>query len=97
MNLIKEITDSQRMHFVFFFEDKGVKVVLVVVNFSNEMVDCEVRLPRHLFEYWQMSETTLAATDLLTGRVGDMTLRAGHPIRLQLPALGGVAYKMVLE
>ena len=80
-----------------FMRKYDKQVVLVVVNFSNEMVDCEVRLPRHLFEYWQMSETTLAATDLLTGRVGDMTLRADHPIRLQLPALGGVAYKMVLE
>ena len=73
------------------------QLMLVVVNFSDEETDCEVALPRHLFEYWQLPESTLPAIDLLTGSKTVVTLQADNSVTVHLPALGGIALKMEMD
>ena len=79
-----------------FVRKQGHSLVLVVANFADEDVDCQVVLPRHLFDYWQLDEIDTDATDLLTGTRIPVALRADCPIAIHVPALGGIACKMRL-
>ena len=71
-------------------------LALVVVNFSASDVCAEVRIPRHAFEFLKIEEAEVDATDLLSGDRTKLGLKADALLTIQLPAYGGVIYKMQL-
>lgn len=71
-------------------------LALVVVNFSASDVCAEVRIPRHAFEFLKIEEAEVDATDLLSGDRTRLGLKADELLTIQLPAYGGVIYKMQL-
>ena len=79
-----------------FIRKYSNEVLLVVVNFSDKAVDCGVNIPQHAFDYMQMTEKSVKATDLLTDEPAILTLKADSAVELNVPAYGGRIYKFIV-
>ena len=79
-----------------FLRKQGRQMVLVVVNFSDVVAECDVVLPQHVFEFWNMKGGSYRASDLLTGETLQMTIGPDMPVSVSIPAWGGRAYKFIL-
>ena len=79
-----------------FLRKRGKQLVLVVANFSGEDVACEVRIPRHVFEFWQMKGCDVMAADLISGETVTVSLQPDQSVSMRVSCYGGRAYKMIL-
>ena len=79
--------------YVFLRHVKG-ELLLVAVNFDDKDVEIGIHIPEHAFDYLQMKETTVVATDLLTKEKQAFTLHANCHVSMIVPAYGGRAWKM---
>lgn len=77
-----------------FMRRAGSDLALVVANFSDEEVCTEVVIPRHAFDYLKIKEGRYAITELLAGTKQSLDLRAGTPLKITVPARGGIVYKV---
>lgn len=94
VNPKSDIFDSHR-HYAFLRKADN-EVLLVVVNFSDSDVTCGVNIPRHAFDYMQMAEKSVNATDLLTGDSVMLSLKADSAVELNIPAYGARVYKFLV-
>lgn len=70
------------------------EVLLVVANFSQEEAECSVRLPHHAFEYLNLPEKTVTASDLLSeGNAISFELKPDCLVHMSVPGCGGRIYK----
>ena len=70
------------------------EVLLVVANFSQEEAECSVRLPHHAFEYLNLPENTVTASDLLSeGNAISFELKSDCLVHMSVPGCGGRIYK----
>ncbi len=70
------------------------EVLLVVANFSQEEAECSVRLPHHAFEYLNLPEKTVTASDLLSeGNAISFELKPDCLAHMSVPGCGGRIYK----
>ena len=76
------------------FDDE---VVLIVVNFSGEVVNCEIAIPEYAFEVLSLCKGTFRGTELLTNQsvVLDVDSAVGIPVVLN--PYDGVVIKWVQE
>ena len=73
------------------------EVLLVVVNFAQEDAECSVCLPRHAFEYLEIPEKTVTASDLLSKEETlSFDLKAESVVKMSVPGLGGRVYKFTV-
>ena len=79
-----------------FIRKCGKELLLVAANFSGEVVDCEMNIPRHAFDYLQIGEGMREAKDLLGGDKCVMQLTADGAVRMTIPAYGGRVWKMTV-
>lgn len=77
-----------------FMRKKDNQLMLIVVNFDEKAADCQVNIPEHVFEWWQLSEGHFPATDLLTGEKSIVALSPNHPVGVTVPALGGCVIRI---
>ena len=77
-----------------FMRKKDNQLMLIVVNFDEKAADCQVNIPEHVFEWWQLPEGHFPATDLLTGEKRIVALSPNHPVGVTVPALGGCLIKI---
>ena len=77
-----------------FFRKCSNEVLLVVANFSQEEAECSVRLPHHAFEYLNLPEKTVTASDLLSeGNAISFELKPDCLAHMSVPGCGGRIYK----
>ena len=80
--------------FLRSIEKKGkTEAMLVAVNFCDYEQRVEINIPAHAFDYMHISEGTVEAVDLLSGKTIPLTLKKDAPVSVILPANGGVALK----
>lgn len=73
------------------------EVLLVVVNFAQEDAECSVCLPRHAFEYLEIPEKTVTASDILSKEETlSFDLKAESVVKMSVPGLGGRVYKFTV-
>jgi glycosidase len=73
------------------------EVLLVVANFSQEEAECSVRLPHHAFEYLNLPEKTVTASDLLSeGNAISFELKSDCLVHMSVPGCGGRIYKFMV-
>ena len=77
-----------------FLRHAGKDLLLVVVNFEDQDVDVDVCLPAHAFDYLQLKETTVTATDLLSKEKESMILRKDGRVRMMIGARSGRVWKL---
>ena len=90
MYVNQHIADRQ---FAFLRKHEG-ETLLIVANFDDRDIECDVVIPRHAFEYLQMAEGTYNAIELLTGEATTVTLAADNAAHVSVPALSGVVIKV---
>ena len=67
--------------------------MLVAVNFADCQVETDILIPAHAFEFLGMKEGTVTATDLLTEEKCCLHLEKNQPVKVTIPANGGVVLK----
>ena len=67
--------------------------MLVAVNFADCQVETEILIPAHAFEFLGMEEATVTAADLLTAEKCCLHLEKNQPVKVTIPANGGVVLK----
>ena len=76
-------------HYAFLRSHKG-RHVLIVCNFSGQRAQVAINIPKHAFEYSQIKEGTVRATEMLTHRHLDVHLSSTTPLQTTVPAYGAV-------
>ena len=85
------IADRQ---FAFIRKHQG-ETLLVVANFDDRNAECDIVIPRHAFDFLQLSEGTFSATELLSGDAFTVTFAPDSALHVTVPALSGVVIKVV--
>lgn len=70
------------------------ELLLIAVNFDTRDVCIGVNIPEHAFNFLNMEEAKVKATDLLTSKKKTYELKKDSPIAIQLGASGAVVMKM---
>lgn len=76
-----------------FIRKHGHEALLVVVNFADEPVKCDINIPQHAFDFLQLKEGVAYITDLLTFHPQLAMMSPTKPLRVQVPANSGRVYK----
>ena len=70
------------------------ELLLIAVNFDTRDVCIGVNIPEHAFNFLNIEEANVQATDLLTSKKKTYELKKDSPIAIQLGASGAVVMKM---
>ena len=81
-------------HQYAFLRKAGNDLLLVVANFDDNEVEVDVHIPAHAFEYLEMKEQTVMATDLLTKDQQGMMLHKDTGNRMLIAGRSGRVWKM---
>ena len=76
-----------------FLRKAGSEALLVVVNFEELPATMNVTIPAHAFDYLNLKEKDVQATDLLTGEKQMLSLQRDAAVSLTLPPLGALILK----
>ena len=76
-----------------FLRKADSEVLLVVVNFDDLPVVMDVMIPAHAFDFLNIKEKKVVATDLLTGERIRLQLQRDMPVVVSLKPLGAVIMK----
>ena len=79
-----------------FLRKAGKRAILIIANFDSEDVCCEVVVPRHAFDFLQMSEGRRVATDLLTDEKTILALNADRGLQINVPGYDAVALRFTV-
>ena len=79
-----------------FLRKADNELLLVVVNFEDQEAVIDVTVPAHAFDYMDMKEKNVIATDLLTKEKLAVRLKRDGSIRMAVPANGGRVWKIKL-
>ncbi len=73
------------------------EVILVAVNFSEKETDCNIVIPSHAFDYMEMEEQMVTATDLLTDNTILANLSKTQTFNTTIMPNSGIVYKFILK
>ena len=79
-----------------FLRKAGSEMLLVVVNFDENDVEVDVHIPEHAYNYLNLKEKTMAATDLLTKEKQSVMLYKNCTARMTVKGYGGRVWKVRL-
>ena len=79
-----------------FLRKADNELLLVVVNFEDQEAVIDVNVPAHAFDYMDMKEKNVIATDLLTKEKLAMRMKRDSSIRMAVPANSGRVWKVKL-
>lgn len=77
-----------------FLRRTGDELLLVVVNFEDAPVTVDVHLPAHAFDYLQIPEKNVTATDLLSKQKCKMMLQKDGVVTLSVDGRSGNVWKI---
>ncbi|MCH5169607.1 MAG: alpha-amylase, partial [Prevotellaceae bacterium] len=87
------VNGSYHRQYMFLRKSKTSQL-LVVANFDDMPVTLDVQIPAHAFEFLGLREKAYTATDLLSGQVSPMNLKADQSVSVTVPARYAVVYKL---
>ena len=70
------------------------ELLLIVANFEDHAVEVSVNLPAHAFDYLEMKERKVVATDLLTKEKQEMVLQKDGAVATSVAARGARVWKL---
>lgn len=80
-----------------FLRKADDELLLIVANFSEEEVSCDVVIPSHAIDYLNIVEKEYSATDLLFGDELKVVLCGDHAIKMDVAPCAGRVYKFRLS
>lgn len=95
---VNPVSDHFNPHKMYaFLRADSHHAVLVVANFSDKAMNIAVNIPQHAFDYLCMTEKNdCLLNDLLSGQSVRSDISPTRPVRVQVPAYGGVALRWSL-
>ncbi|MGN1262990.1 MAG: alpha-amylase family glycosyl hydrolase, partial [Prevotella sp.] len=78
-----------------FIRKYGNELIIVMANFSADETDCGINIPRHAFDFLQITEGMYETVDLLSEDKSVVTLKSDSYIETHLPAYGGKVLKII--
>ncbi|MBR2184766.1 MAG: alpha amylase C-terminal domain-containing protein [Prevotella sp.] len=81
-------------HFAFL-RKKDDEMLLVVCNFNDKKDSISVNIPKHAFEWFNISEKKYEAKDLLTDEKKQLALKADSGVKMTVPAYGARVWKII--
>jgi len=79
-----------------FLRKSAHELLLIVVNFGADAASCGVVIPRHAFDYLQVSEGEVTATDLLHGDEQKLLMLADTPVPVTVSPYDARVYRIEL-
>ena len=83
-------------HFAFL-RKKDDEILLVVCNFNDKKDSISVNIPKHAFEWFDISEKKYEAKDLLTDEKKQFSLKADTGVKMTVPAYGARVWKVKVK
>ena len=80
-----------------FLRKAGNDLLLVAVNFDDQEVEIDVRIPAHAFDYLKVKEQTATATDLLTREKQGVMLHQDGSVRMKMETRNGRVWKIKVK
>ena len=77
-----------------FLRKADDELLFVVVNFDEQEIIIDVNIPAHAFDYLEMKEKNVIASDLLTKEKLAMRLKKDGAVRMSVGGLGGRVWKL---
>ena len=76
-----------------FLRKSKNEMMLVVANFSDRKVDCRIIIPSHAFDYFEMDEQMVTATDLISGNTVVENISKSQTFNTTVLPYSGSVYK----
>ena len=76
-----------------FLRKVGAETLLVVVNFDDLPASVNVNIPAHAFDYLNIKEKNVVATDLLSGEKLKLSLKRDEAVPLEVKPLSTFVLK----
>ena len=67
-----------------FLRKSGKELLIVAANFDDNDCEAHITIPKHAFDYLQLTAGQYAATELLTSATSDITLRPDSQLTLSI-------------
>jgi glycosidase len=87
------VNQHLQRQYAFLRKAEG-ELLLVVVNFEDQEAVIDVTVPAHAFDYMEMKEKNVIATDLLTKEKLAMRMKRDGAVRMAVPANSGRVWKV---
>ena len=80
-----------------FLRKHDNEAALVLINFDDKTVECDVNIPQHSLDYLNIPQCTYKAKDLLSAEYLTIDMQADKAVSMTVPAYGGRVLKFKTE
>ena len=79
-----------------FLRKSGNELLVIAANFSGNVADCGIVIPRHACEFLGIGESVHEGVELLSGDKDVFNIVSDSAVSVSIPANGGVVWKIIL-
>ena len=79
-----------------FLRKSGNELLVIAANFSGNVADCGIVIPRHACEFLGIGEGVHEGVELLSGDKDVFNIVSDSAVSVSIPANGGVVWKIIL-
>ena len=79
-----------------FLRKSGNELLVIAANFSGNVADCGIVIPRHACEFLGIGVGVHEGVELLSGDKGVFNIVSDSAVSVSIPANGGVVWKIIL-
>lgn len=82
--------------YAFIRKAENGQTLLICANFSPNAVHAGVKIPAHAFDFLKLRSGLISASDLISGNLQTLELKADTPCYVEIPAYGAVVMQIAL-
>lgn len=82
--------------YAFIHKAENGQTLLICANFSPNAVHAGVKIPAHAFDFLKLRSGLISASDLISGNLQTLELKADTPCYVEIPAYGAVVMQIAL-
>ena len=82
--------------YAFIRKAENGQTLLICANFGPNAVHAGVKIPAHAFDFLKLRSGLISASDLISGNLQTLELKADTPCYVEIPAYGAVVMQIAL-
>lgn len=82
--------------YAFIRKAENGQTLLICTNFGPNAVHAGVKIPAHAFDFLKLRSGLISASDLISGNLQTLELKADTPCYVEIPAYGAVVMQITL-
>lgn len=83
--------------YAFIRKAENGQTLLICANFGPNAVHTGVKIPAHAFDFLKLRSGLISASDLISGNLQTLELKADTPCYVEIPAYGAVVMQIALD